>query len=41
MNEMILTQHLSKSYKGVKAVDDLNLKVEKGEIYGFLRNNFV
>ncbi len=38
---MIRIQHLTKSYsKGnVKAVDDLNLEVRRGEIFGFLGPN--
>ncbi|MEE9237245.1 MAG: ABC transporter ATP-binding protein [Thermoplasmata archaeon] len=31
--------NLSKSFDGLKAVDDVTLKVEKGEIYGFLGPN--
>lgn len=38
---MIKIEHLSKSYNrgSVKAVDDLNLDVQKGEIFGFLGPN--
>lgn len=36
---MIVTKNLSKSYKGVQAVDKVSLRVEKGEIYGFLGLN--
>lgn len=32
-------KHLSKSYKGKKAVDDLNLTVKKGEFFGLLGHN--
>jgi bacitracin transport system ATP-binding protein len=35
----IETCSLCKEYKGFKAVDNLNLKVNYGEIYGFLGNN--
>jgi len=35
----IQTSSLTKSYPGVVAVDDLNLNVQKGEIYGFLGLN--
>ncbi len=36
---VIKTENLSKSYGQVKAVNDVFLKVEKGEIYGFLGLN--
>jgi len=36
---MIRTENLSKDYDGVKAVRNLNLRVERGEIYGFLGPN--
>lgn len=36
---MIHTKNLTKEYDGFKAVDELNLKVEKGQIYGFLGPN--
>lgn len=36
---VIKTENLSKSYGQVKAVNDVFLKVEKGEIYGFLGVN--
>lgn len=36
---MIETQGLTKKYGDLTAVSDLNLKVEKGEIYGFLGPN--
>lgn len=36
---MIITENLSKSYKSLKAVDDVNIQVNKGEIYGFLGLN--
>lgn len=39
MNEMIRTVNLSKTYKDVKAVSEINLNVRKGEIYGFLGLN--
>lgn len=32
-------EHLSKSFGSVKAVDDVSLRVKKGEIYGFLGPN--
>ncbi|MCD1294990.1 ABC transporter ATP-binding protein [Methanocella sp. CWC-04] len=36
---MIRTEELTKVYDGVKAVDSLNLTVEKGEVFGFLGPN--
>src|SRR5690349_16154981 len=36
---VIVTEHLSKSYEGKTAIDDLNLHVEPGEILGFLGPN--
>lgn len=36
---MIRTQNLTKKYNGFKAVDNLNLEVKEGEIYGFLGPN--
>jgi ABC-2 type transport system ATP-binding protein len=36
---VIETEHLTKSYNGFKAVDDLNLKIEGGEIFGLLGPN--
>ncbi|GAA0399113.1 ABC transporter ATP-binding protein [Paenibacillus motobuensis] len=37
---MLTIKHFTKSYKGSKkAVDDLNLVVEKGDIYGFIGHN--
>lgn len=36
---MIRTENLSKEYDGFKAVDNLNLDVKEGEIYGFLGPN--
>ncbi|MFC1862721.1 ABC transporter ATP-binding protein [Thermodesulfobacteriota bacterium] len=36
---MIKLIGLTKQYKGMKAVDDLNLEIKKGEIYGFLGPN--
>lgn len=39
-NELaILTSHLTKKYGNFTAVDDLDLKVKKGEIYGLLGPN--
>lgn len=39
MEEAIVTQNLSKQYKDVWAVENLNLKVFSGEIFGFLGPN--
>lgn len=37
---MLTIKHFSKSYKGgKKAVDDLNIVVERGDIYGFIGHN--
>lgn len=36
---VIRAKNLTKEYNGFKAVDDLDLSVEKGEIYGFLGPN--
>ena len=37
---MIKIEHISKSYvKGKKSVDDLNLEIKDGEIFGFLGPN--
>ncbi len=40
MNEMIVqTNNLTKQFKGRKAVNEVNLEIKKGEIYGFLGPN--
>ena len=39
MTKIIETHHLSKHFGPVRAVDDVSLHVEKGEIYGFLGLN--
>ena len=36
---MLKIEHLSKKYGGKKAVDDLNLHIAPGEIYGFIGHN--
>jgi ABC-type multidrug transport system, ATPase component len=33
------TRHLTKSFRGRKIVDDLNIRVMKGDVYGFLGRN--
>jgi ABC-2 type transport system ATP-binding protein len=37
--EVIVTQNLTKKYKDVSAVQDLNLSIHSGEIFGFLGPN--
>lgn len=39
MAEVILTQNLTKTYKNIRAVRDLDLAVKSGEIFGFLGPN--
>ena len=39
MGIAIKTKNLGKLYKGNRGIDDLNLEVEKGEIFGFLGPN--
>lgn len=39
MEEVIVTENLTKRYGDVRAVEDLNLKVYAGEIFGFLGPN--
>ena len=39
MNPTIETDHLTKHYGDVVAVDDLSLRVNRGEIYAFLGLN--
>lgn len=40
MEEYVIeAQNLSKDYSGFKAVDGLNLKIKKGEVFGFLGPN--
>jgi len=39
MQPAILTEGLSKSYGGFLALDSLNLRIERGEIFGFLGPN--
>ena len=36
---MLRIEHLTKKYGEKKAVDDLSLHIEKGEIYGFIGHN--
>jgi ABC-2 type transport system ATP-binding protein len=36
---MIVFEHLTKTYSGRKAVDDLNLEISQGTIFGFLGPN--
>lgn len=39
MEEFIVTEKLTKQYGDIKAIDNLDLKVKKGEIFGFLGPN--
>lgn len=36
---MLKIEHLSKTYGSKKAVDDLSIHIQKGEIYGFIGHN--
>ena len=36
---MLRIEHLTKTYGEKKAVDNLSLHIEKGEIYGFIGHN--
>jgi len=38
-NPLLETRNLTKSFRGRKIVDNLNLKVMKGDVYGFLGRN--
>ncbi len=38
-NTLLETRNLTKSFRGRKIVDNLNLKVMKGDVYGFLGRN--
>ena len=37
--KMLKIEHLTKEYGEKKAVDDLSLEIESGEIYGFIGHN--
>jgi len=39
LGEIIETEKLTKKYGGISAIDELDLKVHKGEIFGFLGPN--
>jgi ABC-2 type transport system ATP-binding protein len=39
LEQVIITKNLTKKYKGISAVDDLNLNILEGEIFGFLGPN--
>lgn len=39
MKYIVETRNLSKNFKGYKAVDNIDMKVEEGKIYGFLGPN--
>ena len=36
---MLRIEHLTKKFDQYKAVDDLSLHIERGEIYGFIGHN--
>ena len=38
-NGMLRIEHLTKRYGDKTAVDDLNLHIQQGEIYGFIGHN--
>jgi ABC-2 type transport system ATP-binding protein len=37
--DILKTNHLSKTYRRTKALDDVNLTIQKGDIYGFIGKN--
>ena len=39
MSDAIVTEKLTKIYGGLTALDNLDLKVQKGTVYGFLGPN--
>jgi len=39
MEDVLVTRELSKSYKGQKVIDGVNMRIRRGEIYGFLGPN--
>lgn len=39
MDNILKTYNLSKKFKNFYAVDNLNMTIEKGDIYGFLGEN--
>ena len=39
MNNIIEIKNLNKNFGNIKAVDDLNIKVKKGQLYAFLGLN--
>ena len=39
MTDVIFTENLTKHFGEVRAADNINLRIEKGEIYGFLGLN--
>jgi bacitracin transport system ATP-binding protein len=39
MDYILKTTNLTKQYKSKKAVDEINITLKKGEIYGFLGQN--
>ena len=39
MKNLISVQNITKSFKNLKAVDNLSLEIREGEIYGLLGSN--
>ena len=39
MKNLISVQNITKSFKNLKAVDNLSLEIKEGEIYGLLGSN--
>ena len=39
METIIEIQHLHKSFEGIHVLDDVNMKIEKGKIYGIIGRN--
>jgi ABC-2 type transport system ATP-binding protein len=39
LEELVVTEKLTKTYGGIKAVEDLDLKIHSGEVFGFLGPN--
>lgn len=37
METAVRVEHLVKHFKDIKAVDDISFRIEKGELFGFLR----
>ena len=39
MEEVIVTKNLTRVYRKKKALDNVNISIQKGEIYGIVGNN--